>query len=204
MRGNARYPSEVTQALGLSKTSRGFGRNRVWWKAVGRRPCNAVHDTNTSKHQRLHGSYFGVLPTTHPDSDQGVFFFYPTAGSFGVSAQIDSGVSTRVPAGFQQGSARVPRGSARATGWCEHYSCWGYHLSLLFKEIIRRLSCRFRSCSIGTQDPFGDMLPPMGGNPVVWSARSHRDPLAWSLRDPSKRTCPRCQGSLSCLDWLRG
>ena len=55
--------------------------------------------------------------------------FSPTAGSFGVSAQICSGVvrggpevrfhqgSTRVPRGFHQGSTRVPR----AAGWCEHY-----------------------------------------------------------------------------------
>ena len=61
------------------------------------------------------------------------FFFPPTAESFGVSAQIGSGVvrggpevrfhesSTRVPTGFHQGSTRVPRDSARAAGWCEHY-----------------------------------------------------------------------------------
>ena len=65
--------------------------------------------------------------------------FSPTAESFGVSAQIGSGVirggpkvratrvppgfhqgSTRVPPGLHQGSTRVPRGSARAAGWCEH------------------------------------------------------------------------------------
>ena len=74
----------------------------------------------------------------------------PTAESFGVSAQIGSGVvwggpevrfhegstrvppdfhqgSTRVPPGFHQGSTRVPqgstrvpRGSERAAEWCEH------------------------------------------------------------------------------------
>ena len=52
--------------------------------------------------------------------------FSPIAGSFGVSAQTGSGVvrggpETRVPPGFHQGSTRtVPRGSARATGWCEY------------------------------------------------------------------------------------
>ena len=57
-----------------------------------------------------------------------VLIISPTAESFGVSAQIGSGVvrggpevrfyegSTRVPLGFHQGSTRVPRGSA---GWCE-------------------------------------------------------------------------------------
>ena len=59
------------------------------------------------------------------------FFFLvsPTAESFGVSAQMGSGVVrggaevrfhgsfTRVPPGFHQGSTRVPPGSARAAGW---------------------------------------------------------------------------------------
>ena len=78
-----------------------------------------------------------------------VSFCSPTAESFGVSAQIGSGVvrggpevrfhkgstsvnrvppgfhkgSTRVPPGFHEGSTRVPRGSARlrgGAGWCEH------------------------------------------------------------------------------------
>ena len=56
--------------------------------------------------------------------------FSPTAESFGDSAQIGSRVvrggpevrfhegSTRP--GFHEGSTRVPRGSARAAGWCEH------------------------------------------------------------------------------------
>ena len=61
--------------------------------------------------------------------------FSPTAESFGVSAQIGSGVvrggpevrfhegSTRVPPDptkFYEGSTRVPHSSARAAGWCEH------------------------------------------------------------------------------------
>ena len=61
-------------------------------------------------------------------SSAALSFFSPTAESFGVSAQIGSGVvrgspevrfhkgSTRVPPGFHQGSTRVPRGSARAAG----------------------------------------------------------------------------------------
>ena len=63
---------------------------------------------------------------------QGKFFFPPTAESFGVSAQIGSGVVRggpearfhRVPPRFHQGSTRAPsgfcEGSARAAGWCEH------------------------------------------------------------------------------------
>ena len=48
-------------------------------------------------------------------------FFSPTAESFGVSAQIGSGVVRGGPeARFHQGSSRVPRCSARAAGWCEH------------------------------------------------------------------------------------
>ena len=47
--------------------------------------------------------------------------FSPQLQGFGVSAQIGSGV---VRGGhevrFHQGSTRVPRGSARAAGWCEH------------------------------------------------------------------------------------
>ena len=56
--------------------------------------------------------------------------FSPTAESFGVSAQIGSGVvrggpevrchegSTRLPPGFHQASTRVPRGSARFCEGC--------------------------------------------------------------------------------------
>ena len=77
-----------------------------------------------------------------------LILFSPTAESFGVSAQIGSGVvrggpqvrfhegSTRVPPGFHHGSTRVPRGSAscgvvRAQ---KHVTacCWGCHLSLFF------------------------------------------------------------------------
>ena len=94
-----------------------------------------------------------------------VRYFSPTAESFGVSAQIGSGVvkggpevrfhegstkvdqgSTRVPPGFYQGSTRVPAGfhevlrglggaSTRKSTAC----CWGYHLSL-FPEIPKDLS----------------------------------------------------------------
>ena len=47
------------------------------------------------------------------------FLFSPTAESFGVSAQIGSGVVWGGPeVRFHDGSTRVPRGSAR---WCEHY-----------------------------------------------------------------------------------
>ena len=50
-----------------------------------------------------------------------VFFLPPKAESFGVSAQIGSGVVRGGPeVRFHQGSTRVPRGSARAAGWCEH------------------------------------------------------------------------------------
>ena len=46
--------------------------------------------------------------------------FSPTAESFGVSAQIGSGVVWGGPeVRFHEGSTRVPRGSARATGWYE-------------------------------------------------------------------------------------
>ena len=49
----------------------------------------------------------------------------PTAGSFGVSAQIGSGVvrggpEVRFHKGFHRGFTRVPRGSARAVAWCDH------------------------------------------------------------------------------------
>ena len=86
-------------------------------------------------------------------------FYSPTAESFGVSAQIGSGVvrggpevrfhegSTRVPPGFHQGSSRVPpgfhEGSARFCECCgvvrggartkkSTACCWGCHLSLFF------------------------------------------------------------------------
>ena len=56
--------------------------------------------------------------------------FSPTAESFGVSAQIGSGV---VPDGpevrFHEGSTRVPRGSARGESTA---CCWGCHLNLFF------------------------------------------------------------------------
>ena len=46
--------------------------------------------------------------------------FSPTAESFGVSAQIGSGVvQGRSEVRFHEGSTRVPRGFARAAGWCE-------------------------------------------------------------------------------------
>ena len=79
-----------------------------------------------------------------------VFQNSPTAESFGVPAQIGSGVvrggpevrfheGTRVPPGFHQSSTRVPRGfhevlrglrggaSTKKSAAC----CWGYHLSLV-------------------------------------------------------------------------
>ena len=56
----------------------------------------------------------GQIPTS--------FIFSPTAESSGVSAQIGSGVVWGGPeVRFHEGSTRVPRGSSRAAGWCEHY-----------------------------------------------------------------------------------
>ena len=70
-----------------------------------------------------------------------VFLFSPpTAESFGVSAQIGSGVvrsgpevrfhegSTVVPPGFHEGSTRFCGASTQKSTAC----CWGYHLSILF------------------------------------------------------------------------
>ena len=46
---------------------------------------------------------------------------FPQLGALRVSAQIGCGVvRSGPPRGFHQGSTRVPRGSARAAGWCEH------------------------------------------------------------------------------------
>ena len=72
----------------------------------------------------------------------GFFVCSPTAESFGVSAQIGSGVVWGGPeVRFHEGSTRVPRGSARATGWYEHKKehsmLLGYHLSLLQHNIWR-------------------------------------------------------------------
>ena len=48
-------------------------------------------------------------------------FYSPKAESFGVSAQIGSGVVQGGPeVRFHEGSTRVPRGSARAAEWCKH------------------------------------------------------------------------------------
>ena len=98
------------------------------------------------------GELFDRFPGRGPVSLKGCVFFSPTAESFGVSAQIGSGVvrgssevrfhegSTRVPPGFHQGFTRVPRGfhevlrglrggaSTKKSTAC----CWGYHLSLFF------------------------------------------------------------------------
>ena len=67
--------------------------------------------------------------------------FSPTAESFGVSAQIGSGVVRGGPeVRFHEGSTRVPRGfhkvlrglqggaSTKKSTAC----CWGYHLSFFF------------------------------------------------------------------------
>ena len=56
------------------------------------------------------------------------FFFFPQQLKALGSQPIGSGVvlggpevsSTRVPPEFHQDSTRVPRGSARGAGWCEH------------------------------------------------------------------------------------
>ena len=49
------------------------------------------------------------------------FLHSPTAESFGVSAQIGSGVVRGGPeVRIHEGSTSVPRGSARGAGWCEH------------------------------------------------------------------------------------
>ena len=73
---------------------------------------------------------FGISPPGGLEGEKGggrfPFFlggkdFSPTAESFGVSAQIGSGVVWGGPeVRFHKGSTRVPRGSARAAGWCEH------------------------------------------------------------------------------------
>ena len=51
---------------------------------------------------------------------EGPFSFSPTDESFGVSAQIGSGVrrgpEAKVPRGFHEASTRLPGGSARAAG----------------------------------------------------------------------------------------
>ena len=53
--------------------------------------------------------------------DQMNLRFSPTAESFGVSAQISSGVVRGSPqVRLHEVSTRVPRGFARAAGWCEH------------------------------------------------------------------------------------
>ena len=69
--------------------------------------------------------YMGLINTPGPKMTRGNFFafsgeshFSPTAESFGVSAQIGSGV---VRGGgevrFHEGSTEVPPGSARAARW---------------------------------------------------------------------------------------
>ena len=77
------------------------------------------------------------------------YSFSPTAESFGVSAQIDSGVvrgdpevrfhqgSTRVPPGFHEGATRVPpkvlRGLRGAASTKKSTACcWGCHLRFFF------------------------------------------------------------------------
>ena len=77
-----------------------------------------------------------ALPKQYTD-----YLFSPTAESFGVSAQIGSGVirggpearfhegSTRVPPGFHEGSTRVLRG-LRGGASTKKRCCWGYRPSL--------------------------------------------------------------------------
>ena len=61
-------------------------------------------------------------------------FFPPTAESFGVSAQIGSGVVWGGPeVRFHQGSTRVPRGSSRAAGYKEHRMLLGMSPELFFQ-----------------------------------------------------------------------
>ena len=69
----------------------------------------------------------GLIPFTR------AIYFFPTAESFGVSAQIGSGAvrggpdhegSTRVPPGFHEGCGGGA--STKKSTAC----CWGYHLNL--------------------------------------------------------------------------
>ena len=97
-----------------------------------------------------------LLGDAHADS-LSVCIFSPTAESFGVSAQIGSGVvrgghevrfhegSTRVPPRFHQGSTRFCEGCGVVRALKSVPSCWGYHLILFWP-----CSCRggFDSCGI--------------------------------------------------------
>ena len=82
-----------------------------------------------------------------------LFCFSPTAASFGVSAQIGSGVArggpevrSRVPPGFYEGCTRVPRGSGLRGGASTKKSkcCWGYRLSFFLGG--RGLLCIYLFC----------------------------------------------------------
>ena len=70
--------------------------------------------------------------------------FPPTAESFGVSAQMGSGVVRGGPeVRFHNGSTRVPQGSARAAGWCEHEKehrmLLGISPELIFPPVLSHL-----------------------------------------------------------------
>ena len=75
---------------------------------------------NRPHHQLLH-----LLPAG--GSSCSVFFLSPTAESFGVSAQIGSGVVRGCPRYCaHEGSTKVPPGFHGRVG------CWGYRLSFFF------------------------------------------------------------------------
>ena len=134
------------------------------------------------------GLSLGVYATAAPG------FYSPTAESFGVSAQIGSGVvrgpevrfregSTKVPPGFHQGSTRVHtrvplgfhQGSTAADGESTKKStacCWGYHLSLLF-FLLQKEFKKGRDGYLGNLFLFGnpDLTP---------QSSTHSPPVQWN------------------------
>ena len=99
---------------------RGAGRGGRWPEA------KLVFPELRSEARRwAHGNSLpGLGPPDLRGSNRGTRCFYlfiQTSESFGVSAEIGSGVVRGGPdIRFHEGCSRVPRGSARARGWCEH------------------------------------------------------------------------------------
>ena len=89
-----------------------------------------------------------------------MFFGSPTAESFGVSAQIGSGVRGGPAVRFYMGSTRVSRGFHEVLrglrGGESAACCWGYHLSLLFSPV------GFKRESITTGNVCSSFCPPRG------------------------------------------
>ena len=128
----------------------------------------------------------------------GFFVFSPTAESFGVSAQIGSGVVRGGPeVRFHEGSTRVPRGfhedlrglrggaSTKKSTAC----CWGYHLRFFSRRHPTQLAVQnmYQNGTLVNGRTFQGLIPLPFFSTIVLSKNR---PFSLSCRRSSRKKDP--------------